>query len=68
MSKDTKKRKDTPRSFRFDNETNRLIGRLCKVMRDPATGAERSATDVLRLGVRVLAREHLPGETPEKKS
>ena len=67
MSADPKKRKDTPRSYRFDTETTRLIRRLMKVMCDPETGRGRTATDVLRLGVRTLAREHLHAEDPAEK-
>ncbi len=54
-----KKRTDVARSYRFDPETAVLIDRLTEAMRDPETGQPRTATDVLRQGVRVLARKYL---------
>ncbi len=52
-------RKDVPRSYRFDPETADLLDRLTQAMSDPDTGQPRSATDVLRQGVRILARKYL---------
>ncbi len=57
--KDDYERKDVSRSYRFDPETVALLDRLTKAMRDPQTGQPRTATDVLRLAVRTLAKKHL---------
>jgi len=43
------------RSYRFDDETISLIDRLAAHLVDAETGRQRTATDVLRLSVRVLA-------------
>lgn len=48
-----------PRSYRFDPETVTLIERLCEAMPPTETGRPRTATDVLRIAVRELARKHL---------
>lgn len=58
-------RKNVARSYRLDGETIALIDRLTLALRDPETGQERSATDVVRLAVRDLARRKLRPERSE---
>lgn len=48
-----------PRSYRFDAETVRLIERLCEAMPPTETGRPRTATDVIRIAVRELAKKHI---------
>ncbi len=48
-----------PRSYRFDPETVTLVERLRDAMPATETGRLRTATDVLRIAVRELAKKHL---------
>lgn len=58
-------RQHLSRSYRLDKETLGLIDRLAVALRDPDTGRDRTATDVLRIAVRDLARRKLHREKSE---